>query len=485
MKKNFIVPLILLFFVLNNAFSQSVSITPTGDEILITKYSTGTPNLAGRQSSGTSVAPTATASGLGLATFAGRGHSGTSFTGNRASIDMNADQLFTATAQGTRITFNTTLNGTTSNLERMRIDNTGKVGIGSTDPLGKLQINHDTDANDDFPHIRVRQLDDSNFGRLRFENSNGTRYFSNKIDLSSATASVNSYRWTYGTTELMRMKGDGKFGIGTTNPAARLHISHDGSDTDPHLNISSSGTDGQSRINWTTVENVNLWTAQSDLDGATSADNYWRLEYNGATNIFNVKGNGNVGIGTSTQDVKLSVVGTQDNNGTLGTFKVSNGANDMIFDSNEIDVSGNSELFLNNNGTGNVNLATGGGKVGIGTGNPTAKLDIEGDIVVKKTTNTATGTINALSRSGGSSLFMNGAGTVTVNGIAGGVDGMILYLICGNSTTLVLNHENVSAAAGDRITTQTAGTITITQRGGAVLIYESSSAKWRIIGFAN
>ncbi|MDZ7934452.1 MAG: hypothetical protein U5M51_05700 [Emticicia sp.] len=30
-------------------------------------------------------------------------------------------------------------------------------------------------------------------------------------------------------------------------------------------------------------------------------------------------------------------------------------------------------------------------------------------------------------RSSGSSVFMNGAGAVTVNGIAGGVDGMILY----------------------------------------------------------
>lgn len=401
MKKIFISTIIFCLFVIGEVFSQSVSISPVNDEILLTKYGSS-PNLAGRRSAGTSSSPSATSLNSSLVTFSGRGYNGTGFTSDKVQINMLADETFSSTANGTRIIFSTTLNGTTSMSERVRIDNTGKVGIGSTDPLGKLQINHDTDANDDFPHIRLRQLSDINFGRLRFENSDGTRYFMNKIDLGSATASSNSYRWTYGAIELMRLRGDG-----------------------------------------------------------------------------------NVGIGTASPDAKLYVVGSQDNNGTDGTFKVSNGANDMIFDSNEIDVSGNNQLYLNNNSSGNVSIGTGGGKVGIGTNSPTAKLDIEGDIVVKKTTNTSTGTINALSRSGGSSLFMNGAGTVTVNGIAGGVDGMILYLICGNSTTLVLNHENVSAVAGDRITTQTAGTITITQRGGAVLIYEGSSAKWRIIGFAN
>lgn len=400
MKKNFI-SVALLCIITSEIYSQSVSISPVNDEILLTKYGSA-PNLAGRRSAGTASSPTATSLNSSLVTFSGRGYTGSGFTSDKVQINMLADETFTSTTQGTRISFSTTLNGTTAMSERMRIDNTGKVGIGSIDPLGKLQINHDTEANDDFPHIRLRQLSDSNFGRLRFENSDGTRYFMNKISLGSATASSNNFRWTYGTSELMRLTGDGNVGIGTTAP-----------------------------------------------------------------------------------DAKLYVVGTQDNNGTDGTFKVSNGANDMIFDSNEIDVSGNNQLYLNNNSSGNVSIGTGGGKVGIGTNSPTAKLDIEGDIVVKKTVNNAVGTFNALNRSGGSSLFMNGAGTVTVNGIAGGVDGMILYLICGNSTTLILAHENASAAAGDRITTQTAANVTISLRGGAVLIYESSTAKWRIVGFAN
>ncbi len=124
------------------------------------------------------------------------------------------------------------------------------------------------------------------------------------------------------------------------------------------------------------------------------------------------------------------------------------------------------------------------GNVGIGTSSPTAKLDIEGDIVVKKSTITATGTYNALNRSSGSSLYINASGTVTVNGIDGGVDGMILYLICGSGTTLVLSNENASASSTNRIATHTGANVTISGRGGATLIYEGSGGRWRIVGVA-
>lgn len=285
MKKLFISTIILCLFVNENLFAQAVSITPTGDEILITKYGSGTPNLAGRQSSGSSTTPTASTVNMGLATFAARGHSGTSFTGNRAAINMDADQTFTATAQGTRITFFTTLNGTTSNTERVRIDNTGKVGIGSTDPLGKLQINHDTDANDDFPHIRLRQLSDANFGRLRFENSDGTRYFMNKISLGSVTPSLNSFRWTYGTTELMRLNGDGDVGIGTASPDTRLHVLG---------TVDNNGTDATFKV---TNGASSMLFDGNEIDVASNGAMY--LNYNTTGNIYLANGGGRVAIGNN------------------------------------------------------------------------------------------------------------------------------------------------------------------------------------------
>lgn len=282
MKKLFISTIILFASIAEPVFAQSVSISPVNDEILLTKYGSA-PNLAGRRSAGSSTSPSATSLNSSLVTFSGRGYTGSGFSSDKVQINMLADETFSPTANGTRITFSTTLNGTTSLAERVRIDNTGKVGIGSTDPLGKLQINHDTEANDDFPHIRLRQLSDINFGRLRFENSDGSRYFMNKISLGSVTPSLNNFRWTYGTSELMRLTGDGLVGIGTTNPDAQLHV-----------------------------------------------------------------------------------LGTVDNNGAVGTFKVTNSSSSMLFDGNEIDVATNGPLYLNNNSSGNVFLANGGGRTYVG-----------------------------------------------------------------------------------------------------------------------
>ena len=48
------------------------------------------------------------------------------------------------------------------------------------------------------------------------------------------------------------------------------------------------------------------------------------------------------------------------------------------------------------------------GNVGIGTNTPSAKLDVDGDIVVRKTTISLTGAIDALNRNGASSVYLNG-----------------------------------------------------------------------------
>ncbi len=291
MKKSFISTIILCLLVAVGAFSQSVQLTPINDEILVTKYGGTAPNLAGRRTSGSTASPTATTASGGLVTFSGRGYTGSSFTADKAQISMTADELFSPTANGTRITFSTTLNGTTSMTERLRIDNNGKVGIGETIPL------------------------------------------------------------------------------------ARLQITHDGADTDPHLKIHTTGS--YSRINWTTNTNANVWTAQSYLESATAASNYWRLEYGGSP-FFYVKGDGNTGIGTSTPDTKLQVLGSE-NDGTTGTLKITSGAQSMLFDGNEIDAL-STGLYLNNNTALNVILAQGGGNVGIGTTTPNNKLDVLGII---------------------------------------------------------------------------------------------------------
>lgn len=125
------------------------------------------------------------------------------------------------------------------------------------------------------------------------------------------------------------------------------------------------------------------------------------------------------------------------------------------------------------------------GYVGIGATTPTAKLDVDGDVVVRKTTISGTGTYDALNRNGASSLYFTGSGNIALNGIAGGQDGMLLYIFTSLSSILQIRDESTSASFENRIATNTGATITISGRGGATLIYDGDSSRWRVIGVAN
>jgi hypothetical protein len=152
--------------------------------------------------------------------------------------------------------------------------------------------------------------------------------------------------------------------------------------------------------------------------------------------------------------------------------------------------------FKFDGGTNSLRLQTGGldrmyihpttGNVGVATISPNAKLDLNGDFSLsKKMTLTTAGVQNALDRQGASRIYMSVSGTVTLNGIAAGEDGMVIFMYTAAATTLIINNESVSAAVGNRIATHTGATVTITARGGVSMIYDASVSTWRIFGFAD
>ena len=105
----------------------------------------GTSNLIlGRSSNGTRAAPAATPIGRVLLQLGATGHDGTDFaTTARASIQLIASEDWTPTALGTNIRFLTTANGTVTTSTRLFIRDDGNVGIGTTAPLDKLDVNGD------------------------------------------------------------------------------------------------------------------------------------------------------------------------------------------------------------------------------------------------------------------------------------------------------------------------------------------------------
>lgn len=97
--------------------------------------------ISGRRSNGTSAAPSSLVNNNALALIDGYGYGATSYSGVRARIQFAAGEAWTDTAQATYISFFTTIAGTTTTQEKMRIDPSGNVGIGYSSLTYKLQVN--------------------------------------------------------------------------------------------------------------------------------------------------------------------------------------------------------------------------------------------------------------------------------------------------------------------------------------------------------
>ncbi len=165
---------------------------------------------------------------------------------------------------------------------------------------------------------------------------------------------------------------------------------------------------------------------------------------------------------------------------TFGQFKMDGGTNSLRLQTNGVD-----RLYVQPAG---INSNT--GSVGINTITPDAKLTINGDMSFKNITRfTVNGGYTATNRNGASVLIFEAGGVV--NGIAGGVDGMLLYVLCGykmpstiTTGALIIKHEeSVSeTTAANRIMTQTGADFTITNGvGGIMMVYDGGRQRWRIM----
>lgn len=140
--------IVLLFLSLNFCFSQSLTLTPTemqrfgGSSYDINiKKSGDYPTIIGYRSGGTQGAPTSTPiNHLLLQIGAGGFFNGSYQVNPKAFINFYSTENWTNTANGSKITFNTTPNGTTSGEERMTILDNGNIGIGINTPTEKLHV---------------------------------------------------------------------------------------------------------------------------------------------------------------------------------------------------------------------------------------------------------------------------------------------------------------------------------------------------------
>jgi hypothetical protein len=236
----------------------------------------------------------------------------------------------------------------TAGTERLRIDSSGNVGIGTSSPTfsagGGLNV-----ANATFATMRARGGASTGVDFAQGNDGKGYVYVRDNADLIFGT----------NNTERMRIDSSGNVGIGTTSPTRTLDVSRAGSTILANFKNTGGAT------SFITLGNTSSTADQirvgSNGTAFTVSTNY--------AERMRIDSSGNVGIGTSSPTYKLNVLsaaGVQ-NIFQAGQSGISNGLS-ITSDGSALTYS-----FL----TGNV---------GIGTSLPSAKLDVNGEVYVSPNT---------------------------------------------------------------------------------------------------
>ena len=200
----------------------------------------------------------------------------------------------------------------TSGVDRLNINSSGNVGIGMTSPTYKLdvsgsannadigiRINNTFDDNDPAsePNAVLFLNAASNNGYLRIHGAPANTAAKHQIDLGS-TAASSFLTFSPSGAERMRITSDGNVGIGLTNPADRLDLYDSDDNVGMYFHTATSGTGAGNGLR-VGQNNANAFVWNYEATPLSLAT--------GGTARLTINATGNVGIGTTSQQVQLHV----------------------------------------------------------------------------------------------------------------------------------------------------------------------------------
>jgi len=391
-----------------------------------------------RRADTTAASPSAIQSGDLIGRFGAWGYGSTGYsTFTTANIDFLADQTWTDSAQGSRITFSTSVNGSAAfPVERMRIDNAGNVGIGTTAPPTKLSIQPTTYnsavdgiefiSSDNTTHSIIQPIKIAAGAMNLYLGSNSyidTAGNFSRFNASAANASINvrssdgTIRFNTNTSggivsERMQIDSAGNVGIGTMTPLARLDVRTGtvalppGGGLDPNTyHTWFPFSDGKNYIRGTTIiadqgGSVGIGTAPNyklDVAGDIRSTTGFRFQDNSfqttaATMTGVTAGDGLTGGGTS---------------GTVTLTNTDKGSTQKVFKNIATDIT----QFSADSNTETLRFAGSGGTT-VTLDGPTKKITIDATGSTGSAANIAAGTFGQNTGNGNYTF----PGNVTVNG---------------------------------------------------------------------
>ncbi|MBU2928997.1 beta strand repeat-containing protein, partial [Winogradskyella psychrotolerans] len=335
-----------------------------------------------------------------------------------------------------------------------------EVGIGTNNPTAKLDIVGDVrirTVNDGADTDNILSRDASGNIRRRTAaqivaaggGSDDNIYSTSGTITSNRNITQNNFDVNFDANTLVIDGSSNNVGIGTTNPNIDLAIG----DTDTGLQQQG---DGILAIYSNNNERVRI-SSNGNIGIGTTAPTQ-RLHVNGTSQLgTNIASDG---------DLRLNQMGTGDRNSRIQFYTDADASNDAEIIRNNgtdgdliIDNEGNGIMYLRNRGNGQVRLGTNnsddfiiedGGNIGIGTSDPTAKLDIAGEVRIR-TINNGADTDNILTRDANGNIRRRTAAQIVAAG--GGNDDNIYSTngtITGNRTVnLDTNTIDFNGSAND------------------------------------
>ena len=303
---------------------------------------------------------------------------------------------------------------TTNSADRITLDSSGNVGIGTTSPSHPLTIVSS------YPQIKIQQTGQT--PSFTFGSGSGYAVFDG-IGTSGSLLDIRD-----DGTSRMRIDASGNVGIGTSSPGAKLDVAvgdirlgtnatyfrvRDTASAQPRVL-------GMNASNTTYVGPIDSYAGGGIVYGASGNVAYHGF-YGGGSEKVRITSGGDVGIGTTSPSAKLDSISADGNTNSL---RLGRSDNSNYWDFNH---AGNDLRIFNTAGSGsdvligpNSGGTDQGNRLAIGTATPTQRLHVSGNARV-------TGAYYDSNNSAGTSgqvLSSTGTGTDWIDAASGGgIDG--------------------------------------------------------------